>query len=728
MDTMNCRPELHVAQRSRRDKLRSHQLNDWENPNHQRHHQHQIELMINPDLVKNASGPPGLIGFLPNQIAVPVQTDSVHTYQDCAAMFMNMPQAMMIPSSTIHRDGIHHDPHQGCSDSSQLCCTVVMNHGDDISNNLNVRYDVLDRPLRCPKQTYDAGQDVVDRSSLSSSEISSQVDDKKYHLNPLYQNYYQNSVVTLAGLGPMQDDNRESVYEHCSWPGNSQGELVFLPSNGNQQPDSWLSRPVGSNVNQWTDGSGSIVSRKHDQEPRNVTTASVKKGLSLFLEQEVPIPSMISRRSSGKSLADVAFEGGVSASSLVNVQRDVGPLGPFTGYATILKSSRFLKPAQQLLDEFCNGYVAWITSRSESNFMDAANSCNEGGTIRSCNGVEGFSSSDPIKPETRLKKAKLSLLQEEVCRRYKLYNQQMQMVVSSFESVAGLSTATPYISLALGRISKSFQSLRIAITDQLMHISGNGYGTTNQTSYNTKFTSPSNDIMDGAKKQRSTMCNNGVSLEPQSQNVWRPQRGLPERAVSVLRAWLFDHFLHPYPTDNDKQMLATQTGLSRNQVSNWFINARVRVWKPMVEEMHMLEMKAMVAAAAADTDDQTLKTSDMTSNVGHSNGPCNNNFGQNGTTSEQAVELRGNSNVDGVVEKRSRVDHMRCNVDLSGGLMGFVPYGHQRGGFDRGPGNVSLTLGLMHGADSVPQTQTQTQTQTHQNEFGVGRMVHDFVG
>ncbi|MGV7388902.1 hypothetical protein PJJ88_29975, partial [Mycobacterium kansasii] len=31
------------------------------------------------------------------------------------------------------------------------------------------------------------------------------------------------------------------------------------------------------------------------------------------------------------------------------------------------------------------------------------------------------------------------------------------------------------------------------------------------------------------------------------QNAWRPQRGLPERAVSVLRAWLFEHFLHPYP-------------------------------------------------------------------------------------------------------------------------------------------------------------------------------------
>ncbi|KAL0334696.1 UNVERIFIED_CONTAM: BEL1-like homeodomain protein 7 [Sesamum radiatum] len=29
------------------------------------------------------------------------------------------------------------------------------------------------------------------------------------------------------------------------------------------------------------------------------------------------------------------------------------------------------------------------------------------------------------------------------------------------------------------------------------------------------------------------------------QHSWRPQRGLPETSVSILRAWLFEHFLHP---------------------------------------------------------------------------------------------------------------------------------------------------------------------------------------
>ena len=29
------------------------------------------------------------------------------------------------------------------------------------------------------------------------------------------------------------------------------------------------------------------------------------------------------------------------------------------------------------------------------------------------------------------------------------------------------------------------------------------------------------------------------------QQTWRPQRGLPEKSVAVLRAWMFQNFLHP---------------------------------------------------------------------------------------------------------------------------------------------------------------------------------------
>ena len=34
-------------------------------------------------------------------------------------------------------------------------------------------------------------------------------------------------------------------------------------------------------------------------------------------------------------------------------------------------------------------------------------------------------------------------------------------------------------------------------------------------------------------------------LKKNDHQLWRPQRGLPERSVSVLRAWMFQNFLHP---------------------------------------------------------------------------------------------------------------------------------------------------------------------------------------
>ena len=37
---------------------------------------------------------------------------------------------------------------------------------------------------------------------------------------------------------------------------------------------------------------------------------------------------------------------------------------------------------------------------------------------------------------------------------------------------------------------------------------------------------------------------------------------------------------HPYPTDEQKQQLMQQTGLTRKQLTTWFTNSRKRLWKP----------------------------------------------------------------------------------------------------------------------------------------------------
>lgn len=85
----------------------------------------------------------------------------------------------------------------------------------------------------------------------------------------------------------------------------------------------------------------------------------------------------------------------------------------------------------------------------------------------------------------------------------------------------------------------------------------------------------------------------GDSIDPKNK---RRRGNLPKPVTDILRAWFHEHLDHPYPSEEDKQMFMTRTGLTisqvsrtspslpsqhmliRNylQISNWFINARRR--------------------------------------------------------------------------------------------------------------------------------------------------------
>lgn len=64
----------------------------------------------------------------------------------------------------------------------------------------------------------------------------------------------------------------------------------------------------------------------------------------------------------------------------------------------------------------------------------------------------------------------------------------------------------------------------------------------------------------------------------------RQKRGvLPKHATGIMRTWLFQHLVHPYPTEDEKRQIASQTNLTLLQVNNWFINARRRILQPMLD-------------------------------------------------------------------------------------------------------------------------------------------------
>ncbi|XP_031241277.1 homeobox protein Meis3 isoform X10 [Mastomys coucha] len=63
------------------------------------------------------------------------------------------------------------------------------------------------------------------------------------------------------------------------------------------------------------------------------------------------------------------------------------------------------------------------------------------------------------------------------------------------------------------------------------------------------------------------------------------KRGIfPKVATNIMRAWLFQHLSHPYPSEEQKKQLAQDTGLTILQVNNWFINARRRIVQPMIDQ------------------------------------------------------------------------------------------------------------------------------------------------
>ncbi|KAK7257690.1 hypothetical protein RIF29_31843 [Crotalaria pallida] len=741
----SLRPELHVAQQIRRDKLRFHNTSSSSSS-----HQH-LQLLQDQFPNNNNNNLEHLYlhpGF--NLDLVHVRNDHNNDEAAAAALYSS---SEMIPhhhhhyasssSTTTTTSLIHSSPkedHHHQSGNWRNSSDWMVNYAttsNSMPNNQTMPFELnnnSDIVVTDPQSSYqNALQDIFKSASLSSSHTSEMASLMHHHQSG-----------------------------HGIWGGNNN------PSYTSHQANLWTNRTVvedDNNIARWNSFNNNDKKINQENVLSDFSNHMHPQGLSLSLSSNShnnPNPSapshhfeldphqsrsgIISRHV--KSIQDPIMGMMPSSSNTSSAHRNVGPLGPFTGYATILKSSRFLKPCQELLEECCSRCRAalgggssasavdvgesWIAEKhsdsgasSSTMFYNNSNGNNSSAAADGGGGSGGFCLSTRL--ECLKNKAKLQYMQEEVSRRYKQYHQQMQMVVSSFESVAGLSSATPYISLALKSVSRHFRCLKNAITNQLKlicEVLGEDHLSIPTTSTTGKKLDTNMTRLRCMDQTFHKNKSNIDSLEPQQQqqHVWRPQRGLPDRAVAVLKAWLFEHFLHPYPTDTDKHMLANQTGLSRNQVSNWFINARVRVWKPMVEEIHMLETKDATTVAANQNQNNSNKNEGTSC---ASEGSSSRKFEEKGLNEEEQWNQ----------EKRSRLE---CGMTSSmdhGTLMGFMPYRH--GGVGGGGlGSVSLTLGLMHGVEDVQYQQQQQQLQQQQQQqqqqqlrppFG-GHMIHDFVG
>ncbi|XP_010533636.1 PREDICTED: homeobox protein BEL1 homolog [Tarenaya hassleriana] len=384
--------------------------------------------------------------------------------------------------------------------------------------------------------------------------------------------------------------------------------------------------------------------------------------------------------------------------------------------------SKYLAPVQELLNEICS----LGTKQSDHEEMTMKNQKGEeqewGGNNDDKDNHrhdDDLSARKHVPPlhslefmELHKRKAKLLSMLDEINRRHHHYRDQMRAVATAFETAAGVGAAETYTASAAKAMSRHFRCLRDGVARQI-HATKKAMGEREDpvAPGMTRGDTPRLRLLDQAFRQQKVYSQMSlVDAHP-----WRPQRGLPERAVSILRAWLFEHFLHPYPSDVDKHILARQTGLSRSQVSNWFINARVRLWKPMIEEMYSEETRG----EQKDEANISNQENDMLT------GPIHEPNRMNRVDPESLSSII--TNPSSITARKPSQTHQHATTSSFGSAFDFQLYGHQAVTYDGDSSNqVSGKVGQLQYSSSLLDGDHQALILPHRNLMGA-QLVHDIV-
>lgn len=540
---------------------------------------------------------------------------------------------------------------------------------------------------------------------------------------------------------------------YSSWK-DGRNEMLIMQANGESMDDDGaqigLQSPLG-------------MLNEHNLSLQQSNISNVQgQGLSLSLGTQIPVssfkyqpagsdstPILSSHQSSSGNCE--AYRNDNSRSRILTV--NVSSYG-LSNITSVISNSKYLKTVQQLLDEVVNVQKALkkkadctqsVNASGKPVCKDNDGESKSGGSPSNYPGTAANSSelSPSERQELQNKMTKLLAMLDEVDRRYKQYYHQMQIVVSSFDTIAGSGAAKPYTALALQTISRHFRSLRDAIGDQIRctrRILGELDGSTSKGCGISRLR-----YIDQQIRQQRVIQQLGMM----PQHAWRPQRGLPESSVTILRAWLFEHFLHPYPNDSEKLMLSKQTGLTRSQVSNWFINARVRLWKPMVEDMYKEEFGEPEIDSNSSSDNATKFRDEFHSADTQEDQPssASERLRAKQTSHEPSPNLMSETNLACTdpsfhVELQDHRQQNSANISLLHGAIRqaegnsrFITYPMTE--LARYTNGVSLTLGLQHCDGNLHDSEGQQGFLPVRGEdmynaapllgFGSSNLLHDYV-
>ena len=78
------------------------------------------------------------------------------------------------------------------------------------------------------------------------------------------------------------------------------------------------------------------------------------------------------------------------------------------------------------------------------------------------------------------------------------------------------------------------------------------------------------------KREVLSMAASDQRMKRWNTKRFQKRKNLPQHSRRILKDWIDEHIDAPHPTDGEKKALAEAAKITIEQVSNWFVNARVR--------------------------------------------------------------------------------------------------------------------------------------------------------
>ncbi|XP_018595183.2 pre-B-cell leukemia transcription factor 1-like isoform X1 [Scleropages formosus] len=107
---------------------------------------------------------------------------------------------------------------------------------------------------------------------------------------------------------------------------------------------------------------------------------------------------------------------------------------------------------------------------------------------------------------------------------------------------------------------------------------------------------------------KQSTCEAVMILRSRFLDARRKRRNFSKQATEILNEYFYSHLSNPYPSEEAKEELAKQCGITVSQVSNWFGNKRIRYKKNIgkfQEEANLYAMKTAIGATQSEESPHT---------------------------------------------------------------------------------------------------------------------------